>query len=63
MKLVFVGDTCVGKTSLIMAWTQEKFPTLYEPTVFDNYFRRHPYRGIEVGLQVYDTAGHEDLGR
>ena len=50
IRMVFLGDTGVGKTSLIMSWTKDRFPTLYEPTVFDNYSRRHPYRGIEVGL-------------
>ena len=50
MKFVFIGDTGAGKTSLIMAWTQEIFPTLYEPTVFDNYHALKPYRGAEIGL-------------
>ena len=63
MKLVFVGDTAVGKTSVIMTWTQEKFPTLYEPTVFDTYHGVKNYKGCEVKLQIWDTAGHEDLGR
>ena len=63
MKLVFVGDTAVGKTSVIMTWTQEKFPTLYEPTVFDTYNGTKNYKGAEVKLQIWDTAGHDDLGR
>ena len=63
MKLVFVGDTAVGKTSVIMTWTQEVFPSLYEPTVFDTYNGTKNYKGSEVKLQIWDTAGHEDLGR
>ena len=63
MKLVFVGDTAVGKTSVIMTWTQESFPSLYEPTVFDTYNGTKSYKGSEVKLQIWDTAGHEDLGR
>ncbi len=63
MKLVFVGDTAVGKTSIIMTWTQETFPSLYEPTVFDTYNGTKNYKGSEVKLQIWDTAGHEDLGR
>ena len=63
MKLVFVGDTAVGKTSIIMTWTQETFPSLYEPTVFDTYNGTKNYKGCEVKLQIWDTAGHEDLGR
>ena len=50
MKLVFVGDTAVGKTSIIMTWTQETFPSLYEPTVFDTYNGTKNYKGSEVKL-------------
>ena len=63
MKLVFVGDTAVGKTSIIMTWTNEAFPPLYEPTVFDTYNGTKNYKGSEVKLQIWDTAGHDDLGR
>ena len=50
IKLVFVGETAVGKTSIIMTWTQEKFPTLYEPTVFDTYNGMKNYKGAEIKL-------------
>ena len=63
VKLVFVGQTAVGKTSIIMTWTQERFPTLYEPTVFDTYHGTKNYRGAEIKLQIWDTAGHDDLGK
>ena len=48
--MVFVGETAVGKTSIIMTWTQEKFPTLYEPTVFDTYNGTKNYKGAEIKL-------------
>ena len=57
-----MGDTYVGKTSLIMTWTQERFPELHEPTVLDTWFGYHNYREEEVHLTIFDTAGHEDLG-
>ena len=63
MKLVFVGDTFVGKTSIIMTWTQEKFPTLHEPTVLDTWYGTKVFKGTEVKLQIFDTAGHDDLSR
>ena len=53
----------MGKTSVIMTWTQERFPTGYEPTVFDTYYGTKTYDGKEVKLQIWDTAGHDDLGR
>lgn len=46
-----------------MTWTQDRFPTLYEPTVFDTYNGTKNYGGAEVQLSIWDTAGHDDLGR
>ena len=63
MKIVFVGDTFVGKSSVILTWTQEKFPSIHEPTVLDTWAGVRQYKGNEVQLTIFDTAGHEDLGR
>jgi len=35
VKMMLIGDTGVGKTSLKMTWETREFPTLYEPTVLD----------------------------
>ena len=62
MKIVFVGDTFVGKSSIILTWTQEKFPALTDPTVLDTWSGTKQYKGKEVELTIFDTAGHDDLG-
>ena len=31
------GDGACGKTSLLNVFTRGYFPTVYEPTVFENY--------------------------
>jgi Rho family protein len=36
-KLVLLGDGACGKTSLLNVFTRGYFPTVYEPTVFENY--------------------------
>lgn len=36
-KLVVVGDGACGKTSLLVTFSKDSFPTMYVPTVFENY--------------------------
>ena len=68
VKLVVVGDGCVGKTSLLITYTTGKFPVDYVPTVFDNYatdvdFSTEEGRRRTVALGLWDTAGGEDYPR
>ncbi|KFZ10882.1 hypothetical protein V502_07877 [Pseudogymnoascus sp. VKM F-4520 (FW-2644)] len=41
-KLVLLGDGASGKTSLLNVFTRGYFPTVYEPTVFENYVHGKP---------------------
>ena len=37
LKCVLLGDGAVGKTSLIVSYTTNGYPTEYVPTAFDDY--------------------------
>lgn len=37
IKCVLVGDKAVGKTSLAVSYSNDRFPHEYVPTAYDNY--------------------------
>jgi len=62
-KVVVVGDGAVGKTCLLMSFTEGVFPTKYVPTIFDNFTATLRHQGRTFRLDLYDTAGQEDYDR
>jgi small GTP-binding protein len=61
LKLVVIGDCAVGKTCLLVVYAKGTFPTEYVPTVFENYKCKVTVDNIEHNVQLWDTAGQEEL--
>ncbi|CAK6975681.1 rho-related GTP-binding protein RhoU-like [Scomber scombrus] len=58
---VLVGDGAVGKTSLIVSYTTNGYPTEYVPTAFDNFTVMVVVDEKPVRLQLCDMAGQDEL--
>lgn len=63
LKIVLVGSEAVGKTSLLIRFHQNTFPSLYVPTVFDSYWKEVSVDGNEYGLLLWDNSGNNDYTR
>jgi Rab family protein len=60
IKIVFVGESGGGKTSIITAHVQGHFPQKLAPTVGASFLMLPLlWQGIEVEFAIWDTAGQE----
>ncbi|XP_045603172.1 ras-related protein Rac2 isoform X2 [Procambarus clarkii] len=63
LKMVAVGDGAVGKTCLLISYTQGSFNESYVPTVFDNYAGTIMVDDKEYCYTLWDTAGQEGFDK
>jgi len=59
-KLLMIGDSGVGKSSLLMRFTDDKFTGKYITTIgVDFKIKTIEVNGQKIKLQIWDTAGQE----
>jgi Ras-related protein Rab-6A len=59
-KIIFVGDANVGKTTIIGRIMDNPFNETYEPSIGVDFMSKSiKFRGENIKLQMWDTAGQE----
>ena len=59
-KLVLLGDSCVGKSCILVRFADDDFIENYSSTIgVDFRFRSLDHAGRKIKLQIWDTAGQE----
>ena len=60
LKILLLGDTAVGKTSILLKYTDGYFPEMYVSTIGVEYkSKKVNINGNIINLQIWDTAGQE----
>ena len=60
LKILILGDSSVGKTSLLLKYADGYFPTMYVATIGVEYkIKKININGADINLQIWDTAGQE----
>ena len=57
-KVVLVGNSCVGKSSIVIRYADNDFSDVFLATIgVDFRFKSFMLNGESVKLQIWDTAG------
>lgn len=60
LKIVMVGDTAVGKTSIVIRELRDRFEDISIPTLGASYESKViSHNGKYIRIQIWDTAGQE----
>ena len=60
MKLLIIGDSCVGKSCLLLRFTDGNFTPSFISTIgIDFRVRTIPIGDVKIKAQIWDTAGQE----
>jgi len=59
-KVVFLGDTSVGKSCLTVRFVRDEYFEFQEPTIGAAFLAKNlDYQGQKLKLEIWDTAGQE----
>lgn len=60
VKFLLVGDSAVGKTSLLLRYTEDRFLATHLPTIGVDYkIKKMSFDDLALKIQIWDTAGQE----
>ncbi|ELP90597.1 ehrab7g protein, putative [Entamoeba invadens IP1] len=60
LKIILIGSSGVGKTSIIQRFVTNKFDPIYKSTIGCDFLAKTVnVDGRDYSLQIWDTAGHE----
>ena len=60
LKILVLGDSNVGKTSLLLSYTDNYFPDSHVATIGIDYkIKKIALNGVNLKLQIWDTSGQE----
>lgn len=60
IKLVLIGETAVGKTNLLLRYTENKYDFGQRPTIGMDFVSKDiTWEGRRIKIQFWDTAGQE----
>lgn len=60
LKILIVGDSNVGKTSILLKYIDGKYPDEHVSTIgVEHKIKNFEYKGFKVRLQIWDTVGQE----
>jgi Ras family protein len=59
-KICILGSRSVGKSSLIIQFTENIFTDAYYPTIENTFSKTLKYNGVEYECDIIDTAGQDE---
>lgn len=60
LKILIIGDTCVGKSCLLLSFIKDLHSAEYKPTIgLDLAIKTIELYGMIIKIQMWDTAGQE----